>query len=259
MFACSKRWKTDGCLKIWLKLRQSFKSSADRALFIMKIMPIRFRKQTENTLSSFRKKEVPEIKGFCVLISNRGWEKFASNWKEIGKNYVSIENPDALRSIANWIRFFAYSGRLPFVTEISQNNLAKNWPESLACWFIRHCIWQNMYQNRKMPDKSSRLAAAFVRHLMQFKIRLFFIAIPLWQSSLRQLFQLCPRSLDQCCKQLMRLRNKAQPIPTCCWSETLQKESTRTMLNLLTKSQQISSVLKPPNNYIVILSRFWRN
>lgn len=127
----------------------------------------------------------------------------------------------------------------------------------------QHCIWQNMYQNWKMPDKSSRLAAAFVRHLMQFKrktfFRLFFIAIPLWQSSLRQLFQLCLRSLDQCCKQLMRLRNKAQPIPTCCWSETLQKESTRTMLNLLTKSQQISSVLKPPNNYIVILSRFWRN
>lgn len=130
-------------------------------------------------------------------------------------------------------------------------------------WFIRRCIWQNMYQNRKMPDKSSRFSAAFVRHLMQFKrktfFRLFFIAIPLWQWPLWQLFQLCPRSLDQCCKQLMRLRNKAQPIPTCCWSETLQKESTRTMLNLLTKSRQISSVLKPPNNYIVILSRFWRN
>lgn len=127
----------------------------------------------------------------------------------------------------------------------------------------QHRIWQNMYQNRKMPDKSDRFSAAFVRHLMQFKrktfFRLFFIAIPLWQSPLWQLFQLCPRSLDQCCKQLMRLRNKAQPIPTCCWSETLQKESTRTMLNLLTKSRQISSVLKPPNNYIVILSRFWRN
>lgn len=127
----------------------------------------------------------------------------------------------------------------------------------------QHCIWQNMYQNRKMPDKSSRFSAAFVRHLMQFKrktfFRLFFIAIPLWQWPLWQLFQLCPRSLDQCCKQLMRLRNKAQPIPTCCWSETLQKESTRTMLNLLTKSRQISSVLKPPNNYIVILSHFWRN
>ena len=133
-----------------------------------------------------------------------------------------------------------------------------------ACALIHQVPhWQNMYQNRKMPDKSSRLSAAFVRHLMQFKrktfFRLFFIAIPLWQSFLQQLFQLCPRSLDQCCKQLMRLRNKAQPIPTCCWSETLQKESTRTMLNLLTKSQQISSFLKPPNNYIVILSRFWIN
>ena len=162
-----------------------------------------------------------------------------------------------------WSGFFAYAGRLPSVTEISRNNLAKNWPESLARWLIRCRIWQNMYQNRKMPDKSSRLSAAFVRHLMQFKrktfFRLFFIAIPLWQSFLQQLFQLCPRSLDQCCKQLMRLRNKAQPIPTCCWSETLQKESTRTMLNLLTKSQQISSFLKPPNNYIVILSRFWIN
>lgn len=135
-------------------------------------------------------------------------------------------------------------------------------------WELGAMIYQalhltNMYQNRKMPDKSSRFSAAFVRHLMQFKrktfFRLFFIAIPLWQSPLRQLFQLCLRSLDQCCKQLMRLRNKAQPIPTCCWSETLQKESTRTMLNLLTKSRQISSVLKPPNNYIVILSRFWRN
>lgn len=83
----------------------------------------------------------------------------------------------------------------------------------------QHCIWQNIYQNRKMPDKSSRLAAAFVRHLIQFKRKiffLFFIAIPLWQASLRKLFQLCLRSLDQCCKQLMRLRNKAQPIPTCC-------------------------------------------
>lgn len=67
----------------------------------------------------------------------------------------------------------------------------------------QHCILQNIYQNRKMPDKSSRLCSTF-------------IAIPLWQSPLRQLFQLCLRSLDQRCKQLMRLRSKAQPIPTCC-------------------------------------------
>ena len=67
-YVCMFQTLEDGRLKIWLKLRQSFKSSADRALFIMKIMPIRFRKQTENTLSSFRKKEVPEIKAFCVCM-----------------------------------------------------------------------------------------------------------------------------------------------------------------------------------------------
>lgn len=54
-----------------------------------------------------------------------------SQIEKIGKNYVSIENLDALHSIANLIRVFAYAGRLPSVTEISRNNLEKNW---LRAW-----------------------------------------------------------------------------------------------------------------------------
>lgn len=37
--------------------------------------------------------------------------------------------------------FFAYAGRLPFVTEISRNNLAKNWPaDSSGAAFGKICI-----------------------------------------------------------------------------------------------------------------------
>ena len=105
---------------------------------------------------------VPEVKPFRSLITSgitartticttmstdlMTWEEaknFAPRLKEVGKNHSSNWKTGWFAINSKSSGFFAYARQLNAMMEITQNSLAINLTESVACRFSRRCICQN--------------------------------------------------------------------------------------------------------------------